>query len=162
MYARNNGLSAVSLRYFYVYGPRQRPDMAIARFMRGLIDGQDVEVFGDGEQTRDFTYVTDVVEATMRAITVNVKEENIFNVGAGSRASVNAVLAQLEEIAGIAVGRRYVPAAPEDHRHGGASINLARRYLDWEPRVSLREGLTRQWSWVQEVAGREARALVAS
>lgn len=160
LYSRTSGMPAVSLRYFYVYGPRQRPDMAIARFMRGLVDGSEVEIFGDGEQTRDFTYIDDIVDATMRAADSNLVDA-VLNVGAGSRATVNAVIEELETLAGTAVRRRHVPASAEDHRHGGASINLARRQLNWEPKVSLREGLSRQWTWFQEKTGREARSLIA-
>jgi len=149
LYAHNFSLPTVSLRYFYVYGPRQRPDMAIARFMRALASGEEIEVYGDGEQTRDFTYVTDAVEATVRAASAEVAGM-VLNVGGGSRATLNAVLGVIGEMAGTEVRRRYVPAAPEDHRHGGASINLARRDLHWEPRVSMRDGLSRQWSWLAE------------
>jgi len=154
LYSRNFELPAVALRYFYVYGPRQRPDMAIARFMRALAMGEEIEIFGDGEQTRDFTYVTDAVEATVRAATADVAGK-VINVGGGSRATLNAVLALIQEIAKSGVRKRHLPAAPEDHRHGGASINLARQYLQWEPRVSLRDGLTRQWAWLDQQVSRE-------
>jgi UDP-glucuronate 4-epimerase len=161
LYGHNHGLPAVTLRYFNVYGPRQRPDMAIARFIQGLAGGTPAEIFGDGEQTRDFTFVDDVVDATLRAAAASVSGK-ILNVGGGSRATVNAVLRLLEEISGSTALRAYLPAAPEDHRHGGASINLARQFLAWEPRVSLRDGLARQWSWFHQMAGRESgSALVA-
>jgi len=84
LYARNFGLPAVSVRYFTVYGPRQRPDMAFARFMQAMADGDDIEVFGDGEQTREFTYVSDAVDGTIKASTAEVVGE-IFNLGGGSR-----------------------------------------------------------------------------
>jgi UDP-glucose 4-epimerase len=161
LFGHNHGLPAVTLRYFNVYGPRQRPDMAIARFIQGLVDGTPVEIFGDGEQTRDFTYVDDVVDATLRAATANVSGK-ILNVGGGSRATVNAVLGLLEEISGATAHRAYLPAAPEDHRHGGASINLARQYLAWEPRVSLRDGLARQWSWFHRMASRESTSTLVA
>jgi UDP-glucose 4-epimerase len=157
LYGRNVGLPAVSLRYFYVYGPRQRPDMAIARFIQGLTHGSQIEVFGDGGQTRDFTFVTDVVEATVKAATANVIGMTL-NVGGGSRSTVNGVLESLEEIAGTKARRSHLPAVPEDHRHGGASINLARQYLEWEPRVSLHDGLARQWSWNHQTASGESRS----
>ncbi|TAN33903.1 NAD-dependent epimerase/dehydratase family protein [bacterium] len=154
LYARNFGLPAMSLRYFTVYGPRQRPDMAIARFMRALTLGEEIEVYGDGEQTREFTFVTDAVEATTRVITADVVGK-VLNIGGGSRATVNAVLSVLEEITGAKVRLRHLPAAPEDHRHTGASINLARQHLLWEPRVSLREGLAKQWLWFHQLSRRE-------
>ena len=146
LYTRNFGIPAVSVRYFTVYGPRQRPDMAFSRFMQAMTAGEDIEVFGDGEQTREFTYVSDAVDGTIKASTADVIGQ-IFNLGGGSRVTVNKVLATLEEISGLSVRRQNLPAAPGDPRHTGASINLARERLGWEPRVSLREGLTKQWEW---------------
>jgi nucleoside-diphosphate-sugar epimerase len=150
LYTRNFGVPVVSVRYFTVYGPRQRPDMAFSRFMQALSAGQDIEVFGDGEQTREFTYVSDAVEGTIKASTADVLGQ-VFNLGGGSRVTVNHVLATLEEISGIKVRRQNLPAAPGDPRHTGASINLARERLGWEPRVSLREGLDKQWRWFREM-----------
>lgn len=152
LYAKNFALPVVSVRYFTVYGPRQRPDMAFARFMQALVDGDAIEVFGDGEQTREFTYVSDAVEGTIKAATAGVVGQ-VFNLGGGSRVTVNRVLATLEEISGMKVRRQVLPEAPGDPRHTGASINLARERLGWEPRVSLREGLTNQWRWFQETRG---------
>jgi nucleoside-diphosphate-sugar epimerase len=146
LYTRNFDIPAVSVRYFTVYGPRQRPDMAFARFMRALSDGQEIEVYGDGEQTREFTYVSDAVEGTIKAAGADVIGQ-VFNLGGGSRVTVNQVLATLEEISGMEVRRQNLPAAPGDPRHTGASINLARERLGWEPRVSLRDGLDKQWRW---------------
>jgi UDP-glucose 4-epimerase len=149
VYMRSFGVPMTSLRYFTVYGPRQRPDMAFLRFMEALVHDEEIEIFGDGEQTRDFTYVSDVVDGTVKAASAEVAGQ-IINLGGGSRATVNRVLATLEEISGITARRRFLPAAPGDPRHTGASINVARERLGWEPRVSLREGLTRQWRWFQE------------
>jgi nucleoside-diphosphate-sugar epimerase len=149
LYTRNFGIPAVSVRYFTVYGPRQRPDMAFSRFMQAMTAGEDIEVFGDGEQTREFTYVSDAVDGTIKASTADVVGQ-IFNLGGGSRVTVNKVLATLEEISGLSVRRQNLPAAPGDPRHTGASINLARERLGWEPRVSLHEGLTQQWEWFRK------------
>ena len=146
VYMRNFGIPATSLRYFTVYGPRQRPDMAFWRFMEALVEEQEIEVFGDGEQTREFTYVSDAVDGTVKAASADVVGQ-IINLGGGSRVSVNRVLDTLEDISRIKVRRRQLPAAPGDPRHTGASINLAREKLGWEPRVSLREGLAKQWEW---------------
>jgi nucleoside-diphosphate-sugar epimerase len=150
LYTRNFDIPAVSVRYFTVYGPRQRPDMAFARFMQAMSDGAAIEVYGDGEQTREFTYVSDAVEGTIRAAGAEVIGQ-VFNLGGGSRVTVNQVLATLEEISNIKIRRQHLPAAPGDPRHTGASINLARERLGWEPRVSLREGLAKQWQWFQDV-----------
>jgi UDP-glucuronate 4-epimerase len=153
-HARNFNIPAVTLRYFYVYGPRQRPDMAVARFIQSLANDDVIEIFGDGEQTRDLTFVTDAVEAAVRAGCTPTSSK-VFNVGGGSRATVNQILAGLAEISSATVHRRHLPAAPEDHRHTCASINLARQELRWEPRVSMREGLARQWRWFHDVSRSE-------
>src|SRR5436189_5662224 len=162
VYLRNFGIPATSLRYFTVYGPRQRPDMAFVRFMEALVERQEIEIFGDGEQTREFTYVSDAVDGTVKAATADVVGQRI-NLGGGSRVTVNRVLATLEDISSITVRRRHVAATPGDLLQTGASINLARERLGWEPRVSLREGLANQWRWFQEsragaagAVGREA------
>ena len=154
LYTKNFGLPVVSVRYFTVYGPRQRPDMAFSRFMQALADGEPIEVFGDGEQTREFTYVSDAVEGTIKAATADVVGQ-VVNLGGGSRVTINRVLATLEDLSRAKVRRKFLPVAPGDPRHTGASINLARERLGWEPRVSLREGLTKQWEWFQAARSRE-------
>ena len=146
VYMRNFGIPATSLRYFTVYGPRQRPDMAFCRFMEALAEGNEIEIYGDGEQTREFTFVSDAVEGTVKAASADVVGQ-VINLGGGSRVTVNRVLDTLEEISGIKPRRKHLPAAPGVPRHTGASINVARERLRWEPRVSLREGLARQWEW---------------
>jgi nucleoside-diphosphate-sugar epimerase len=149
VYMRNFGIPATSLRYFTVYGPRQRPDMAFTRFMHALVEKEEIEIFGDGEQTREFTFVSDAVDGTVKAMAADVAG-GIINLGGGSRVTINRVLATLEEITGLEVRRKALPAAPGDPRHTGASINVAREKLGWEPRVSLRDGLSRQWRWFEE------------
>src|SRR2546430_7209961 len=148
VYMRSFGIPVTALRYFTVFGPRQRPDMAFCRFMQALVDNQEIEIFGDGEQTREFTYVSDAVDGTVKAASADVVGQ-IINLGGGSRVTVNRVLDTLEDISRLKVRRRHLPAAPGDLRHTGASINLARERLGWEPRVSLREGLTREWERFQ-------------
>ena len=157
VYMRNFGIPATSLRYFTVYGPRQRPDMAFCRFMEALVDGSEIEIFGDGEQTREFTFVSDAVDGTVKAASADVVGQ-VVNLGGGSRVSVNRVLTTLEEVSGIKSRRKYMPAALGDPRHTGASINLAREKLGWEPRVTLREGLTREWEWFLAAAGKKPKA----
>jgi UDP-glucose 4-epimerase len=155
LYSKSFGLPVVSVRYFTVYGPRQRPDMAFARFMQALVDGSPIKVFGDGEQTRGFTYVTDAVEGTIKASTADVVGQ-IVNLGGGSRVTVNRVLATLEDVSRMKSRRSSLPGMPGDPRHTGASIELARERLGWEPRVSLREGLSRQWEWFLETRLRQS------
>ena len=123
--------------------------------MQALVDRDSIEVFGDGEQTREFTYVSDAVEGTIKAATADVTGQ-VFNLGGGNRVTINGVLQTLEDISGIKVRKRMMPAVPGEPRHTGASINLARERLGWEPRVSLRDGLAKQWQWFQ--ATRKARA----
>src|SRR5919108_1191791 len=163
VYMRNFGIPATSLRYFTVYGPRQRPDMAFCRFMEALVDEQEIEIYGDGEQTREFTFVSDAVDGTVKAAAADVAGQ-IINLGGGSRVTVNRVLDTLEDISDIKARRKYLPVAPGDPRHTGASINVARDRLGWEPRVSLREGLSRQWNWFQErrSAGARSRTSILS
>src|SRR5437867_9410385 len=149
VYLRNFGIPATSLRYFTVYGPRQRPDMAFVRFMDALVEGHEIEIYGDGEQTREFTFVSDAVDGTVKAASADVVGQ-IVNLGGGSRVTINRVLATLEDISRLEAHRKFLPAAPGDPRHTGASINVARERLGWEPRVALREGLAKQWQWFQE------------
>ena len=149
VYMRNFGIPVTSLRYFTVYGPRQRPDMAFFRFIEALVSNEEIEIFGDGEQTREFTFVSDAIDGTLKAASADVAGQ-IINLGGGSRVSVNKVLDTLEDVSQATARRLYRPAAPGDLRHTGASINVARERLGWEPRVSLREGLTKQWRWFRE------------
>jgi UDP-glucose 4-epimerase len=155
---RNFGLPVTALRYFTVYGPRQRPDMGFYRFMEALVENHEIEIFGDGEQTREFTYVSDAVDGTVKAASADVVGQ-IINLGGGSRVTVNRVLDTLEDISRLKARRQHLPAAPGDPRHTGASINLARERLGWEPRISLREGLTKQWQWFQETRVTRAEAV---
>jgi len=161
LYMRNFGIPAVALRYFTVYGPRQRPDMAFARFMRALGGGHPIEVFGDGDQTRECTYISDAVDGTVKAATANVAG-HVLNLGGGSRVTINRVLDTLEEISQMPVRRHNLPAIPGDPMHTGASINIARQRLGWEPRIGLRDGLARQWSWFQGLAVRDRELSAAA
>ena len=156
VYMHNFDIPVTSLRYFTVYGPRQRPDMAFTRFMEALVENHEIGIFGDGEQTREFTYVSDAVDGTVKAASADVAGQ-VINLGGGSRVTVNRVLDTLEDISRIKARRKYLPVAPGDPRHTGASINVARERLGWEPRVSLREGLTRQWRWFLESRERSVR-----
>src|SRR5919109_3995464 len=146
VYMHNFGIPVTTLRYFTVYGPRQRPDMAFCRFMEALVENHEIGIFGDGEQTREFTFVSDAIDGTVKAASADVAGQ-IINLGGGSRVTVNRVLDTLEDISDIKARRKYLPVAPGDPRHSGASINVARERLGWEPRISLRDGLSRQWRW---------------
>jgi UDP-glucose 4-epimerase len=142
-YARSYGVPVVALRYFTVYGPRQRPDMAFSRFIAALRDGREIEVFGDGTQTRDFTFVSDAVEATLRAAECEATGEAV-NVGGGSRMALIEVLRLLGDLAGTGPGIRFRESQRGDVRNTGADITKAERLLGYRPRVGLREGLEQQ------------------
>jgi UDP-glucose 4-epimerase len=152
LYWKNYGLATVSLRYFTVYGPRQRPDMAFHRFIKAVLTGEAIRLYGDGDQTRDFTYVDDIVDVNIAAATADVAGR-IYNVGGGSRTSVNEVIA----IIGRLVGRepRVEHLAPQqgDVRHTAADTSLAREELGYSPRVSLQEGLAREVAWIRRELG---------
>jgi UDP-glucuronate 4-epimerase len=145
---RMQGLSVVGLRYFTVYGPRQRPDMAIRRLCEALVGGGSFPLFGDGNQTRDITYVSDVVEATVLAGRA-VDPEPIYNVGGGHEVTLNQVIAMLEELAGRRVEVERFPVQAGDVRRTGADSTAARQSLGWNPRVPLAEGLANELEWVQ-------------
>jgi len=151
LYARNFGMPAVALRYFTVYGPRQRPDMGFNRFIAALLAGKPIGVYGDGGQTRDFTFVADAVEANLAAAERGVAGR-AYNVGGGSRVSVNHVLETLGKIAGRAPEVTHGAPQPGDPRDTGADIARARADLGWSPLVPLEDGLARQYAWQKEGA----------
>jgi UDP-glucuronate 4-epimerase len=141
-YRSGFGLRAVALRYFTVYGPRQRPDMAFARMIDSLIRDEEFEVYGDGLQTRSFTYVSDVVDATIRALDA---APGVYNVGGGAEVSLRDVVAILEEVTGRRVRVRYGQEKTGDMRRSNADVSCIERELGWRPTTDPRVGLTRQW-----------------
>lgn len=142
-YARSYGVPVVAVRYFTVYGPRQRPDMGFSRFMAALRSGREIEVFGDGKQTRDFTYVSDAVAATVAAAECEAIGEAV-NVGGGSRVTVLEVLGLLGELAGAQPRIHFVETQRGDVHDTGADLTKAIRLLGYLPRVTLRDGLAQQ------------------
>jgi nucleoside-diphosphate-sugar epimerase len=146
-YAEERGLHLVVLRYFSVYGPRQRPDMGYHRFVKALLTGQPISVYGDGLQVRGNTYVDDCVAATVAAAAAPPGET--YNVGGGESASVWDVIRKLEAILGRSAVVRQEPARPGDQRHTFADTGKLLRHLGWQPRVGLDEGLARQAAWQQ-------------
>jgi UDP-glucose 4-epimerase len=147
LYHVNYGLPTVSLRYFTVYGPRQRPDMGFHRFLRAIERGEAITIYGDGQQTRDFTFVADAVAATIAAGTRGVPGR-VYNIGGGSRVTINDVL----ELLGRVTGRRpLVKSDPEqkgDMRHTYADTRLARLDLGFHPTVTLEDGLAAEYRWL--------------
>lgn len=151
LYQRNFGLATVSLRYFTVYGPRQRPDMAFHRFFRAALEGEPLHVYGDGRQTRDFTFVSDIVAAT-RAAAVSGRPGSVYNVGGGERVELNRVLALIEEISGRSLQIQREEVQKGDMRDTFADTTAAARDLGFRSHVSLRQGLAREWDWLREGA----------
>jgi nucleoside-diphosphate-sugar epimerase len=145
-YRSEHGVPAVALRYFTVYGPRQRPDMGFHRFFEAGKLGSPVTVYGDGGQTRDFTFVDDAVQATLASLTRETKEF-AYNVGGGHRVALRDVLDQIERLVGRPIERRHIEPQHGDPRDTSADTGLARRDLGYEPRTSLEQGLSRQWEW---------------
>jgi UDP-glucuronate 4-epimerase len=143
LYFRRFEVPTVSLRYFTVYGPRQRPDMAFNRFIAAALEGRELEVFGDGHQSRDFTFVDDAVRATVAAATDGVPGE-VYNVAGGSQATVLEIAAVLGDLLDRQVAVTHRPPVPGDARRTGADIAKAGRDLGYAPRVGLRDGLQRQ------------------
>jgi UDP-glucuronate 4-epimerase len=145
-YARSFGLDCVALRYFTVYGPRQRPDMFFRRVCERLADGGIFEIYGSGEQSRSFTYVGDVVEAT-RAAMERAPARATYNVGGGEEATMLEAIAVLESVSGRALQTRRRETAKGDMARTKADITRIGAELAWQPRTSLRNGLAAMWSW---------------
>src|SRR5688572_22707222 len=145
------GLESVSLRFFNVFGPRQDPTSqysgVLSRFITALLTAKQPVVYGDGEQSRDFTYVANVVDASLRACEAAGASGKVFNVGTGTRFTLNETLALLEKISGRNIKARYDPPRTGDILHSLADISLAREILGYKPSVRFDEGLRRTWDW---------------
>jgi nucleoside-diphosphate-sugar epimerase len=155
LYARL-GVPTVSLRYFTVYGPRQRPDMAFNVFLHALLDGRPILVNGDGEQTRDFTFIADAVEANVAAAAAPLERVSgrTYNVGGGSRVTVSHTLRLLEEITGKRANVEHGPAQPGDARDTYADTSAAQSDLGWAPAWTLADGLRAEAAWLAAAAPR--------
>jgi nucleoside-diphosphate-sugar epimerase len=143
-YVRSYDLDAVVLRYFNAFGPRQRPDMAFTRIAFALAAGTRFELYGDGSQSRSWTYVGDVVDATIRAMS---QGSGTYNVGGALEASMNEAIELYEQLAGRTLEVRRTAAVPGDQRRTAADTSRIRSELGWSPAVSLAAGLARQWEW---------------
>jgi len=150
LYHRNFGVPTVSLRYFTVYGPRQRPDMAFNRFIRAGLKSEPVRIFGDGTQTRDFTYVDDTVECTVRALESGPPGE-VLNVGGGSRVTLNEALSTIEDVLHVRLDRRYEDRARGDVTDTLADSARAESELGFRPATPLSDGLAMQAEWMKGI-----------
>jgi UDP-glucuronate 4-epimerase len=157
LYHAEHGVDAVALRYFSVYGPRQRPDMAFRRFCEAAIDGRPIEIFGHGRQTRDFTFVADIVAATRAAAGADGIAGEVFNVGGGARVSLSSTLERLSAVAGRPLDVRRCPREDGDVLHTGADISGARARLGFEPSTSLDDGLAAEFEWAVSARTRSSR-----
>lgn len=146
-YHRNFGLQTVTLRFFTVYGPRQRPDMAFTRFCRAALGGDPVTVFGDGRQTRDFTFVTDAVSAVRSAAVAPAAVGGTYNLGGGSQVSLRDALELLQDLADRPVDVRYCDSQHGDVRDTRADTTRAQRDLGFSPQTPFEEGLRAQFAW---------------
>ena len=151
LYWANHKVPTTSVRYFTVYGPRQRPDMAFNRFIRAALSHQPITLYGDGTQTRDFTFVTDAVAATMAAGDRGVPGK-AYNIGGGSRVSVNEVLDILERLVGHPIDVTREGSQKGDVRDTYADTSLARAELGFAPAVSLESGLEAEYRWLSTMS----------
>ena len=153
LYQVNHGVPTVSLRYFTVYGPRQRPDMGFHRFIRAALRGDPLTLYGDGEQTRDFTFVDDAVAATMAAGDRG-RPGSVYNIGGGSRVTINHVLDLIAKLTGRSLDVRHQPAEKGDMRDTWADTSLARADLGFQPSQTLEAGLAAECEWLARELGR--------
>jgi nucleoside-diphosphate-sugar epimerase len=158
MFGKVYGLQSVSLRYFNVFGPRQDPASpysgVLSRFCTAFLDRTEPVVYGDGEQTRDFTYIDNVVQANLLACEAPAANGKVINVGTGARISLNQTIQLLTEISGNALQPKFEPAREGDIRDSQAEISLAREVLNYEPTVDFAEGLRRTYAWYQEASAK--------
>jgi UDP-glucuronate 4-epimerase len=150
LYRANFGVDAVSLRYFTVFGPRQRPDMAFHIFCRAALENRPIRVFGDGRQSRDFTFVKDVVAATHAAGTAKLGEDRIFNVGGGSPASIREVLDLIGDVSGRRLEVHYLEKERGDVRDTEANTTRVREQLGFAPTTTVEQGIVAEFQWVAE------------
>ena len=150
VYEANYGLEVASLRYFTVFGPRQRPDMAFNIFCQAALNGEDIHVFGDGHQTRDFTFVADVVAATRAAATSAIDSGGAYNIGGGLRGSLRDVLGVIEELSGRQLKLRFEEEQAGDVRNTGAETSKARSHLAFSPSTSLQDGIAAEFEWLRQ------------
>ena len=159
LYGENLGLRTVTLRFFSVFGPRQRPDMAFTRFCFAALTGREITVYGDGNQVRDYTFVEDVVTAMRAAATSQTAIGGVYNIGGGSEISVREVLELLAEMSESELKVTYKPAEHGDVRRTGADTSRAQRDLLYEPKTNVADGLSLQLAWAREVVANGGRVL---
>jgi UDP-glucose 4-epimerase len=150
LYWKSFGVPCVSLRYFTVYGPRQRPDMAFYRFLLASLEDREITIFEDGNQTRDFTYIEDIITGTELAATKGVNGR-IYNLGGGSRITVNEAINIMGDVTGKKLKVNYAEKQKGDMRHTFASIDQAKQDLGYSPQIKLKRGLEQEFRWLEDL-----------
>jgi len=152
LYQKNHGLHTASLRYFTVYGPRQRPDMAFHRLLKSALTGEAFPLYGDGSQTRDFTFIEDAARATMEAATRG-RAGGVYNIGGGARVSMLEVIETIEQVSGKKLNIDRKDPQKGDMKDTYADTTLAEREMGYQPTTSLEQGLAEEWAWIQTIYG---------
>lgn len=150
LYWKNYGVPTISLRYFTVYGPRQRPDMAIHKFVRAILQGESITIYGEGKQTRDFTFIDDIVESNVVAA-LSACEGEIFNIGGGNRISVTDLVSNIEEAIGNAASIKYIGEQKGDVKDTWAETKKARNVLAWYAMTEINQGLKEYIKWIKNM-----------
>jgi len=149
LYNKNFKVPVISLRYFTVFGPRQRPDMAFNKFIKAILNGEEIPLFSDGSQTRDFTFVSDVVDVNIQAMESNVGGE-IFNIAGGARISVKETISKLEKLLDKKAKIKQLPVQKGDVKHTFADIGKAKKLLGYKPKIKIDEGLKQEIDWLKD------------
>jgi UDP-glucose 4-epimerase len=148
-YASNYDLPITSLRYFTVYGPRQRPDMAFTKFIKANLSGDKISIFGDGNQIRDFTFISDIIDANLKCMKSEI-HGNVLNIGGGKTYSIMEILSTIEKITGIENNLIFTSEQKGDVKRTESDITKARKIIDYCPKIDVVEGLTSQISWMKK------------
>jgi len=144
------GLKTVSLRYFTVYGPRMRPDLAIPIFTKSILNNESPVIFGDGEQTRDFTYIDDIIKANLRLLKTNKANGEVLNIGSGRRVTINYMIDTLKNLLNSNIESKHVDPIKGDARDTLANIDKSKELIGYEPKTSLEEGLRKFIAWYKK------------
>lgn len=150
LYFKNYNVPTVSLRFFTVYGPGQRPDMAFHKFFKAIAEDKPITVYGDGKQTRDFTYVDDIIEANFSSLKNGVPGE-VYNIGGGSRKKLEEIFSIIESICQKKIKKNREEKQRGDVPHTLADIQKAHKELNYSPQIQLSDGLKEEWTWIQEL-----------
>jgi len=150
LYFKNFGVSTLSLRFFTVYGPGQRPDMAFHKFFKAIAEEKEITVYGDGKQTRDFTYIDDIIDANLAALRKG-KIGEIYNIGGGNKEKLEDIFPMIEQICQKKIKIKKVERQKGDVPHTFARIEKAKKDLNYSPKITLQEGLKEEWLWLRKL-----------